>query len=429
MGACVTLGLIHQRTGSGGVLAVAPRPVLVVDDSRAQRKILQMQLSRWGYEVTEATSGLEALQLCQTRRFDIILSDWMMPGMTGLEFCKAFRALPREGYGYFILLTSKSEKTEIADGLENGADDFVTKPVSADELRARLRAGERILGMQEELVEKNRLVGSTLNQLQELYDSLDRDLIEARKLQQNLVRERYRDYGNGKVSLLIRPSGRVGGDLVGSFEIDATRLALFSVDVSGHGVASAMMTARLAGLLSGSSPQQNIALRAGPDGEQAAWPPDKVAARLNRMMIEDLQIDQYFTLVYAEVDLQTGAGSLVQAGHPHPALMRRGGRVEVLGEGGLPIGLIDGASYAATPFQMYPGDRLVLISDGFTECPGALGDDLGPDGLTMLLGRNAKLNSPALLEALVWDLASFAGTEDFPDDISALVFDYLDAPP
>ena len=84
---------------------------------------------------------------------------------------------------------------------------------------------------------------------------------------------------------------------------------------------------------------------------------------------------------------------------------------------------------AATPFQMYPGDRLVLISDGFTECPGALGDDLGPDGLTMLLGRNAKLNSPALLEALVWDLASFAGTEDFPDDISALVFDYLDAPP
>ena len=425
MGACVTLGLISQRTGSGIAPAAAPRPVLVVDDSRAQRKILQMQLSRWGYEVTEATSGLEALQLCRTHRFDIILSDWMMPGMTGLEFCKAFRALPREGYGYFILLTSKSEKTEIADGLENGADDFVTKPVSADELRARLRAGERILGMQEELVEKNRLVGSTLNQLQELYDSLDRDLIEARKLQQNLVRERYRDYGNGMVSLLIRPSGRVGGDLVGSFEIDVSRIALFSVDVSGHRVASQMMTARLAGLLSGSSPQQNIALRADPGGDQGAWPPDEVAARLNRMMIEDLQIDQYFTLVYAEVDLQSGAGSLVQAGHPHPALMHRDGGVEVLGEGGLPIGLIEGASYGATPFQMHPGDRLVLVSDGFTECPGAQGDDLGADGITTLLARNTELGSPALLEAMVWDLAGFAGTEDFPDDISALVFDYF----
>ena len=106
------------------------RPVLVVDDSKAQRKILQMQLTRWGYEVTEAASGDEALALCRAQDFDIVLSDWMMPGMTGLEFCKAFRALPREGYGYFILLTSKSEKTEIADGLENGADDFLTKPVS-----------------------------------------------------------------------------------------------------------------------------------------------------------------------------------------------------------------------------------------------------------------------------------------------------------
>ena len=64
----------------------------------------------------------------------------MMPGMTGLEFCREFRDLDRESYGYFVLLTSKSEKTEIADGLEAGADDFLTKPVASNELRARLRA-------------------------------------------------------------------------------------------------------------------------------------------------------------------------------------------------------------------------------------------------------------------------------------------------
>ena len=88
--------------------AFDPRPVLVVDDSKAQRKILQMQLTRWGYQVTEAASGEEALALCMAQDFDIILSDWMMPGMTGLEFCRVFRTLPREGYGYLILLTSKS---------------------------------------------------------------------------------------------------------------------------------------------------------------------------------------------------------------------------------------------------------------------------------------------------------------------------------
>ena len=404
--------------------ASVSRPVLIVDDSRAQRKILQMQLTRWGYDITEAASGDEALALCLVQDFDIVLSDWMMPGMSGVEFCKAFRGLPREGYGYFILLTSKSEKAEIADGLENGADDFLTKPVSADELRARLRAGERILGMQDELVEKNRLIGSTLGELQKLYDSLDRDLIEARKLQQTLVRDRFRDFGAGTASLLLRPSGHVGGDLVGSFVISPQRIGVYAVDVSGHGVASAMMTARLAGLLSGASPDQNIALKAAPDGARDAWPPAEVAARLNRIMLEDLQVDQYFTLAYAEVDLETGHFSLVQAGHPHPMILRHNGSVEQLGEGGLPIGLIEGAAYSQTTARLCPGDRLFLMSDGVTECPNPDGEELGEEGLRKLLLQNAVLPSADLLEALVWDLNTHAGGQDCPDDISGILFDY-----
>lgn len=401
-----------------------PLRVLVVDDSRAQRRLLTMSLERWGYQVAEADSAEAGLVLCKSRAFDIILSDWMMDGMSGPEFCKILRALGQEEYAYFILLTSKSEKAEIADGFEAGVDDFLTKPVAADELRARLRAGQRIIEMQQELMANNRLLGTTIHELRRAHDLLGRDLVEARKLQQALVKERFRNWGTGKVTLFLRPSGHVGGDLVGFFEISATRIGIYSLDVSGHGVASAMMTARLAGYLSGSLPGQNIALRETDDGTIRSWPPAEVARRLNRLMLEDLCVEQYFTMAYAEADLTSGRVTIVQAGHPHPLVLRSDGRVDRLGRGGLPIGLIEDATYESVEAHLYPGDRLLLLSDGLAECPNPDGTELGEQGLIKLLSLNRHLQSETLMDALVWDLAAYKGSEDFPDDVSALVFDY-----
>jgi sigma-B regulation protein RsbU (phosphoserine phosphatase) len=236
----------NGRVETGGDVI---RRVLVVDDSRAQRRILTASLQRWGFDVREADSGGAALRVCTDYAPDLVLSDWMMPGMTGLEFCRLFRDMARDSYGYFILLTSKSDKDEVALGLDAGADDFLTKPVNAAELRARIAAGARILQMERELTEKNRLITSTLDELQSLYDSLDSDLIEAKKLQQSLVSERYRDFGTAEVSLLLQSAGHVGGDLVGMFPISEGRIGLYGIDVSGHGISSALMTARLAGYL------------------------------------------------------------------------------------------------------------------------------------------------------------------------------------
>ncbi|CAN1560746.1 RsbU Serine phosphatase RsbU, regulator of sigma subunit [Paracoccaceae bacterium] len=408
---------------------VAPRRVLVVDDSRAQRHMLSMHLRRWGYEVTECEDAMTALRVCEGAEVDIIISDWMMPGMTGLEFCRKFRDMGREAYGYFVLLTSKSEKTEIADGLEAGADDFLTKPVSSNELRARLRAGERMLAMQSEVLAKNKVIASTLVELQKLYDSLDRDLIEARKLQQTLIRDRVRDYGWSRASLLLRNSGRVGGDLVGSFEADKNRVVVYSIDVSGHGIASAMMTARLAGFLTGSSPDQNLAFDRGLVGQQVLLTPDAVAEKFNRLMLEEIQAEQYFTMVFAVIDRVTGQASMVQAGHPHPMLIRASGEVVQLGDGGLPIGLIPDAAYERFEVTLRPGDRLVMVSDGLTECPLPDGQDFGVEGLTQSLTQSTHLSGADLLEALVWDLTRQSGSDSFPDDISGVVFDLLSNKP
>lgn len=401
----------------------AERLVLVVDDSRMQRRILSALLTRAGYRVAEAGTGREALQICRENMPDIIVSDWMMPGMTGLKLCEAIRDLDRQRYVYFILLTSRSEKTDVTEGLAAGADDFLTKPVNGEELRARIAAGERILRMERELTEKNRLVSSTLSELQRLYDSINRDLVEARKLQQSLIRERQRNFGNSDVSLLLRPAGHIGGDLVGFFPIGASRIGLFALDVSGHGITSAMMTARLAGYLSGVSPEQNIALIPASAGGYAARRPAEVAAALNRIVIDDMQTESYFTLAYADVDLTSGEARIVQAGHPHPILLRASGQTELLGNGGLPIGMFDHAEYQDFSTRLDPGDRLLLISDGFTEAASPDGSLLGDSGFAGLIRATRHQTGQAFLEALFWEASTFAADE-FNDDVSAALLDF-----
>ena len=402
------------------------RSVLVVDDSAAQRLVLATGLKDWGYRVLQAPSAEEALDILAAEEVDLVLSDWLMPGMSGVDFCAALRRSNPERYIYFILLTSKTDKADVAEGLGVGADDFLSKPVDRGELRARIKAGERLLSLERELRAKNDQITQALERLRSLYDSLDRDLMEARKLQLSLLRERDLDFGTGQASLLLRPSGHVGGDMVGCFQINATTIGIYSLDVSGHGVASALLTARLAGLLSGAAAHQNIAIERLPSGNKGR-DPALVAQAMNDLLLSEIETDRYATLAYAEIALDTGAMRLVQAGHPHPVIQRADGSLDRLGDGGLPVGLFEQAQYESFTASLRPGDRLLLVSDGIIECPGPKGDDLGEEGLSTLLRRLAGRRGPELMDALQWELGRFAGVDDFPDDVSCAVFEF-DAP-
>lgn len=400
------------------------RSILIVDDSKLQRKILSTTVRRWGFEVREAESAEQALEMCQVNQPDFVLSDWVMPSMNGLEFCQAFRNLPHDDYGYFILLTSKGEKDEIAEGLRAGADDFLTKPINADELGARISAGERILDMQRELKKKNGMLGETLDELQRVYDLLDKDLMEAKKLQQSLVRERQKSFPTGDLSLILRPSGRVGGDLVGFYPAAENHLGLFAIDVSGHGISSALMTARLAGYLSASAPDQNVALERLKDGSYQSLPPSEVIEVLNDLVLDEMDTEHYFTLLLADVDLLTGDVVLAQAGHPHPAVQRANGSVEQSGTGGFPVGLLSGIKFEQFDIKLNKGDRLLILSDGVTECPSPKGEMFEEEGLSLLMTDLHHIKGPAFFDALIWNLTSFAETDHFPDDVSGLLFEF-----
>ena len=129
--------------------------VLIADDEAVSRRLLQNYLQKWGHEVTVAQNGAEAWRLFEAGGFAVVITDWEMPEMDGVELVRRIRAASASepGYVYAILLTAKSQKEDLVEGMEAGADDFLTKPFDRDELRVRLRAGERIMALEQQLRE------------------------------------------------------------------------------------------------------------------------------------------------------------------------------------------------------------------------------------------------------------------------------------
>lgn len=126
--------------------------ILVADDDAVTRRLLQAQLTKWGYSVVVCSDGSSAWDCLRDKDTPkLIILDWMMPGMSGVSLCRKIRELEQERYIYTILLTARTRKEDILEGLEAGADDYVTKPFDPNELKVRVRAGARIVQLHEDL--------------------------------------------------------------------------------------------------------------------------------------------------------------------------------------------------------------------------------------------------------------------------------------
>jgi len=128
--------------------------ILAAEDNPISQSMLRSMLTKWGYEVVTAGDGNEAWNILQNPEAPrMAILDWMMPGQDGVEVCRRLRAANQEPYTYIVLLTARSDSQDLVEAIDAGADDYLTKPFNSSELRARLRAGRRIVELQEQLLE------------------------------------------------------------------------------------------------------------------------------------------------------------------------------------------------------------------------------------------------------------------------------------
>jgi len=143
--------------------------VLVAEDHQVSRHLLERNLQNWGFEVVSAADGKAAVEILEGPNAPAIaILDWMMPQMDGVEVCQAVRGKVGQPYIYLLLLTAKSQKDEIAAGLDAGADDYVIKPFDPDELRARLKVGQRVVELERTLEKQVHDLQAALNDVKKL---------------------------------------------------------------------------------------------------------------------------------------------------------------------------------------------------------------------------------------------------------------------
>lgn len=377
--------------------------VLVADDDPIVRKLIAVQIEALGYEVRTAEDGQAAAAAAESNWPDVLVTDWSMPGMDGVELIRHLRARSAPGrYLHVILMTTSSAEEAIRAGLAAGADDYVPKPLDIMRLRLGLASAGRLVNLQRQLQRKNQRLERAHTRLRDAYRMTRRDLQAAAASQRRLL-PNPRQEGPIRFDWLFLPSNLIGGDLFDVAPRPDGGAFAFHIDVAGHGVPAALRSTFLHDRL----------LRGAGSGDLRL-----TAKEISDVLLEDAADDSYCTAALAQFDPE-GALTLVQAGHPAPRLLRRDGGILALEEGGFPLGLIDAPIPEPMRLAFEPGARLFLYSDGLVDCGR---EPLGDEGLDALIEETAGLELSAVVARFQSAMVERRGGA-FSDDVSLLIIE------
>jgi phosphoserine phosphatase RsbU/P len=369
--------------------------ILVIDDDPTIRLVIQKILSAQGYDVILATNGQQGIELATQIQPALIICDWIMPILDGLEVCRRVRANPDLATTFFILLTSRGEVADRVTGLNTGADDFLSKPVEVSELQARVRAALRLHQLSQDLqTQKQRL---------------EAELAEAATYVRSLLPPPM--LGTVTIDARFIPCRQLGGDCFDYFWLDPDYLAIYLLDVSGHGLGSALPSSLVLNLLRAHVlPSVNF------------YQPHDVLHGLNEAFQMNLQNQKYFTIWYGVYNQAKRQLTYASAGHPPAILITPSetnlSSVHRLATPSVPIGILPEVSYTSDRQTIPPNSTLYIFSDGIYEA-GQM-ETVSKWNLDTFVHLLVDLESDASLDTVLDAVQQLSGVETFDDDLSLM---------
>jgi sigma-B regulation protein RsbU (phosphoserine phosphatase) len=388
--------------------------ILVADDDRMARTILQDLLTSWGHEVVQAADGFEAWTLLQEDvDFSLLISDWIMPEMDGIELCRHVRARDSARYLPIILASSLGETDHLIQGLEAGADAFITKPVDPGTLRAQMCAARRVVELETSL-------HAEVERLEEANTRIQRDLEAAAAVQRSHLPSESPELPAAQFAWVYDACEAIGGDMFNVFRLDENHVGLYVLDVSGHGTSAALLSMSLSRVLV-PFPQQGGILkrRTNCPPYYEIVPPAQVAADLNERFQMIQESGRFCTFLYGVLHLPSHLFRYVSAGHPGPIEATQSGPLCHDGVGGIPIGVEPGASWEEEQIQLAPGSQLIFTTDGVFEARNRNGEEFGQSRILGVLdGANEDANIEGTVHGLHKCMLDFAEGEAPHDDVT-----------
>lgn len=392
--------------------------LLIVDDSSLLRRIARGYLELYGFAILEARNGVEGLAVLDSHpEVRLVVTDYEMPQMDGFEFCSKIRERVGKNELAVIGVSSFDDALLSARFIKGGANDFLRKPFQREELYSRIAQNLDTL-------EYIQTINASLQTIQKMHSRMKRDLESAAKLQQSLLPQQLPNSRAVNSAALFKPCDELAGDMYNVFKLDERRLGVYVVDVSGHGVPSALLSVMLSRILTPDTQRSALLKeeRPEPPGYRIAEPAE-VCAKLNRQFPMDMESLQYFTIVYGVLNVETGRFRYATAGHPGPIHCGPNKHPSHAKSLNMAIGFSEDASFTEDEIVLAPGDRLYFYTDGAPEAENPAGEEFSIDRLSELL-QAARLQSLEDSLQNVYDAVKSWNQDRFKDDLTLCAVQY-----